>query len=45
MKASMPSTVRRFAHDVAGYDTIEGQTGHGSVTLPLSGLRADSNGS
>jgi len=28
----------------AGCDTIEGREGHGSVTLPLPGLRADSNG-
>ena len=37
--------VRRFAHNLAGYDTVEGRKGHGSVTLPLPGLRADSNGS
>ena len=32
--------VRRFAHNLAGFDTIEGRKGHGLVTLPLPGLRA-----
>ncbi len=37
--------VRRFAHNVAEYDTVKARKGHGSVTLPLPGPRADSNGS